>query len=525
MKHQATKALYRVLLLGLAGMLTLFASLPAAEAAPAPNSRTANAPIAVVLDRQPLKLASPPVLIAGKLMFPAKAFFDAAGVSFQAKNGQITAVRGSVQVQGKVGSAKAVKGKQTFVLPAPPIVQAGRTYVPAKFVALVLDKDVVYAAGAKTVTIGYSERQVLGFQKLLFEAARSGDAATVELMIGRGAEANKKLPTIFLDNTALDYALLFNRTEAARVLLEHGGTYAANRVFQVVLNGNAELMELLLAHGLDPDTTLGPPQEDKLLTTACGTIWSINPDNTETVIEPSAQIVKLLLDYGADPSMDDSLSRAVQAHSYEVIQLLLQHGADPYRPDSYGASAYERAQSEGIRSWLTLGANPAIPHLSIADAAGRPVLDGRLTIESGSSAYGRTDVHWSGSAAYFDVPDGDYGLTAVGRWGASYVLPDTELRVCERKADPGLLRLPALNVNAVIAKADGENGMLSINDRNGNLLTFVEVDGGKFGLFLPPGTYEVGRYVSPGGDVALTGDTSITIPENGGVQQLKLSKP
>ncbi|WP_219835046.1 copper amine oxidase N-terminal domain-containing protein [Paenibacillus sp. R14(2021)] len=518
----------RLAIYGIAGTMLLTSGMPAATAAPqAAAAAPAAAPISVILDRQPLKLAVPPVIIRGNLMFPAKAVFDALGIRFQMGAGGLVAVNGSTRVEGKLNSNKAVKGKQTFQLSSAPVIQDGRTYVAAKFVSLVLDKDVFYNSAKKQVTIGYTEAQMAGFQRLLFEAARSGDVATLEVMISRGVDVNKKLFSIFLDNTALDYAILFDHADAARVLLEHGATYDHQRVFQVLLHRNERLMDVLLAHGLNPNMPLDN-LSGSLLAVACGNIWSMNPDNSVTIIHPSVPIVTLLLDHGGDPSQDNSLSNAVQASSYEVIQLLLQHGAEPYRKDSLGNTPYEKARWGGISSWLTLGANPNIPHLSILDAKGKIITDGSISLQ----AVNQTDFNtyfyrWSGETAYLEVPDGDYKLLNVARWGSSYLFADTVIHIEQGKTTEPAIQLPEANVTFTIdnAGADQKSGFIDVQNEKGTMSTGVEVADGQFGLSLPPGTYKLGRYRLQQTEYELIGDTTITVSEDGEQQKLTVNIP
>src|SRR5689334_18088435 len=123
--YRASK-FYGVISFGIGGMLLLGAlGLPAVEAAPSSSVQTvkpaqSDAAIAVVLDRQPLKLSAPPILIQGNLMFPAKAIFDAVGIPFRIQTGHVYAGSGPAQIEGKLGSKYAVKGKQTILMPEPP---------------------------------------------------------------------------------------------------------------------------------------------------------------------------------------------------------------------------------------------------------------------------------------------------------------------------------------------------------------------------------------------------------------------
>ncbi|QHW31802.1 hypothetical protein GZH47_13780 [Paenibacillus rhizovicinus] len=547
MNHPKARPYYRLLSYGI-GSLMLIASLgqTVAEAAPQPavpqtqqtqqNQNASN--IAVILDRQPLPLTLPPILIHGSLMFPAKAFFQAVGVKFSIRNGHVTAVNGSIQVEGNLSSNKAAKGKQAVQMPAAPTIQNDRLYVPAKFVSLVMDKEVSYYAGGgkKTVTIGYNEGQMTGFRRLMFEAARNGDAKVIETMLSRGVGVNEKMRNEYGDNTALDYAVLTDHVEAAQVLLEHGGTFDTQRVFQLLVSQDAAMIELLLQHGIDPNMPLSN-LNGSLLSVACNEIGSMHPDGTETTIHPSPQIVKLLLDYGGDPLSDDSLTNAVQAGSRAVVQLLMQHGADPYRMDSMGSTPYQRAVIIGAVSWFTLDADTAgssgseqpegvhhIPIFSVLNEDGTPLMSGTIVVEGTSNpGFSRKEFNWKGEDINLDVPDGDYKVSTIMRVGAAYLPSGKRIQVDQGKATPSVYRLPALNVHVTIANAgdDQKHGFATLLNADGtNLLTYVEVEDGKFGLYLPPGTYKLSDYRVQASIYQLSGDTTITVSEKSGIQEL-----
>ncbi|MBM7567140.1 stalk domain-containing protein [Paenibacillus sacheonensis] len=533
-------SLSRAIAYGIGGMLLLGAlGLPAVEAAPSSSVQTvkpaqSDAEIAVVLDRQPLKLSAPPILVQGNLMFPAKAIFDAVGTALRIQTGHVYAGSGPAQIEGKLGSKYAVKGKQTIPMPAPPTLQNGRLYVPAKFVSLVLDKSIAYgtAGGKKTATIGYTEDQMHGFARLLFEAARNGDAAVIEKMLSRGVDVNVMLVKEYLQNTALDYAVLNDHAKAAKVLLEHGGTFDKQRTFQVLMSHNAQLMEELLKHGVDPNMQM-PNFNSSLLAVACNSIHSMNPDGTAAIIHPSPQLVKLLLDYGGDPTNDDSLTNAIQANSREIVQLLVRHGADPYREDSLGSTPYERAVMSGATSFFILdpdsgtAGNNLVPMLSVQYGDGKPVSEGTITMV-GTGSQGSIDksFFWQSEVVNLDVPDGEYRIPNIRRPGAVYLFPDKRLQVDRGTAFPLSIRLPELNVSVTIANA-GKNqtyGVAFLYNADGtNVLTAVEVVNGKIGMYLPPGTYRLTEYSAGDTVYKLSGDTVIAVTENGGRQDLAVT--
>ncbi len=514
-----------VLQLSLVGLVG-FSLITPAGAAPkaATNTQKAEQPITVLLDQQLLQLKTSPILIKGNLMLPAKAFFDQVGVRLSFEKGELTAVKGDLRVEGKLNSTKVVKGKQTFILPAAPVSVEGRLYIPMRFAALVLDKDITYDNSKRQVLIGYSKDQMLSFQRLLFQAAHNGDPDVVKLMIAKGVDVNLKLVNMYGDNTALDYAIISKRTDVVRILLEHGASFDPARSLMVIQDRNGQMLELLLAHGLDPNWKF---HGTSLLSYASGRIYSVATDRTETMISPSVQLVDLLLKYGADPSEDDSLMKAVNARNFDIIQALLRHGADPYRMDSMGSTPYERAKSEGITSWMELTPYQEIPKISIQKADGSPILEGTLNVIIKNGFQGNS-IHWSGEEAYLDLPLGEYWLSDIMLRGSSYMfLPDTKIILEEGKATPAVFKLPPTNVNGTIVGATKEqqNGYLYLAESSERYGMFIEVIDGKFSLSVPPGSYRTEEYRLADKTITLKGSTSFTVTEGGEVQQITLNMP
>lgn len=523
MNHRIRTASRHMLLAGSAAIILLTA-LPVSAAPRTLAKRQQQQkqqkarPITVVLDHMPLKLSAPPILQDGNLMFPAKAFFDAAGVHMQLVKGTISAVKGTVRVGGKLNSAKAVKGKQTFVLPAAPVIMDGRLYVPAKFCALVLDKQVIYDKANQIARIGFSLQQMHQFQVSLFEAARSGNTQVIQTMIDRGVDVNEKLLNVYLDNTALDYAILNNHTEAAKLLLANKGTYSIFRIWPVLEARNAELMKLLLDYGLDSNRKM-PNTNNTLLETASQSIYSMGPDGTETVIPPSVDIVNTLLEHGADPSEDLSLSFAVDSFSFDIVQTLIAHGADPYQTDQYGTSAYQRATINGIEKWLIPASANTLPTLTLQTADGTAVREGSLSyVLADNPNLLRKNARWRTSTIYLDTENESYRLRDVQVFGASYVLPkEAVFKVENGLVIPAVFKLPAFNVQGQLGQKEEQlGGLVTLLDNNNNLVTSVEANKGTFKLYLPPGDYHFGEYRAYNSSVPYTIDPStFTVTEGG----------
>jgi ankyrin repeat protein len=108
-----------------------------------------------------------------------------------------------------------------------------------------LDKD-------PTLAVSWSP---IGWSALHF-AAFSGDTASVELLLARGAEINTHSKNKFR-NSPLQVALLPGQYETARLLLERGADVLVRQgegfapIHEAALLGRQDLVDLLLAHGAE----------------------------------------------------------------------------------------------------------------------------------------------------------------------------------------------------------------------------------------------------------------------------------
>lgn len=514
----------RHLLVAASAFVLAIASPLSAAAAPTPatTSQQKETVITVELDRQLVPLKSSPVLLNGSVMLPAKELLDTVHASLRVDKNSITAALGSVTVKGALGSKTVWLGKQKIVLSTAPTTINGRLYVPARFISLVLNKSVTYDSSKKHVTIGYTKEQMSSFQKQLFDAAMSGNASAIETLIKRGVDVNLKLINYYGDNTALDYAILNNRTEAAATLLASGGQYDAVRVTQVIDAGNIELLRILLSNGLDPNFT---SNGSSLLSWASGIV---SYGNAGEVRQPDVEIVKLLLKYGADPTSDNSLYSAVYAQNYEIIQALLQYGADPYQATSFGTTPFEAASMNGTTKWLTPGASRTMASVSFVEADGAVIREGSLWIGN-SFGYLTNILHWTNASVYLDMADGEVPILAVARYGKAYLLPaGTKVNIDHGVATPATYRLPSLNVIGTLQGAESyqQNGLnrIAVKDAADNTVIDVEISNGQFRLYLPPGTYRL-EYPMIGSNVKPVGGGELVVPADGSVQQVTFEFP
>ncbi|HET6252393.1 MAG TPA: ankyrin repeat domain-containing protein [Tepidisphaeraceae bacterium] len=160
----------------------------------------------------------------------------------------------------------------------------------------------------------------------LSRAASSGDAESVKLLIGAGADIKK------LDShgrTPLFLAVEGNRPEAVKALLDAGADPATpdpgrrTPLDECAWNDNVEIARLLVDHGaaIDPGTNeLGALQS--------------------AAASDGRHVAQFLLDRGANVNAASksgditALMLAARDHSPALVQLFLAHGADPAMTDS-----------------------------------------------------------------------------------------------------------------------------------------------------------------------------------------------
>ncbi|RCI10929.1 hypothetical protein L249_5166 [Ophiocordyceps polyrhachis-furcata BCC 54312] len=162
----------------------------------------------------------------------------------------------------------------------------------------------------------------------LIGAARGGFVDTVRLLLARGDDVNAACKTV----TALTMAAYEGHREVVQVLLDHGASlregirYYGSPAHAAVLGDHADIIELLLAEGVDIETTAhcGKGMEECTLLQLAAS-------------SSNADIVDWLLDHGADPNAGaedldkhgvTALSRACKNdRSVDLVTLLIKAGA------------------------------------------------------------------------------------------------------------------------------------------------------------------------------------------------------
>jgi ankyrin repeat protein len=155
----------------------------------------------------------------------------------------------------------------------------------------------------------------------------AGDADAVRDELDGGADANARVD----DVTPLRCAVNHHQTQVVALLIDHGAR-ANNSTFveQAVRSGDVEIVRLLL--------DAGSPQGPALLEIAAGgrpvdLAPGFTPDATPVTPEEAAAITDLLLARGVDPNTTVSgptpLLWAAFNGRAAMVQLLLDHGAEP----------------------------------------------------------------------------------------------------------------------------------------------------------------------------------------------------
>jgi len=204
----------------------------------------------------------------------------------------------------------------------------------------------------------------------LMNAARAGDIGAVRHMLDLGAEPNQKTS---LGKTAIMLAAAGGFTDIVKLLANRGAdvgardSYGTTAIIAAATAGHAQTTAMLLDYGADPtfkDSSGGSAlsnatlfgQKDVVLT-----ILDKTPDLPKDVTEEllllagglgHKEITLALLKYGVNIDARGVKNRtplmaAVAFNKTEIVKLLIDHGADTNAKDSDGNSVIQLAQNKG----------------------------------------------------------------------------------------------------------------------------------------------------------------------------------
>jgi Copper amine oxidase N-terminal domain len=115
--------------------------------------------VTVVVDGRPVQFDQPPVVQAGRVFVPLRGVFERLGASVVYSNGQINATAHGTSVSLTIGSLQATVGGRRETLDVAPFLVGERTLVPLRFVASALGANVNWNDSTSTVTITGGNRQ------------------------------------------------------------------------------------------------------------------------------------------------------------------------------------------------------------------------------------------------------------------------------------------------------------------------------------------------------------------------------
>ncbi len=111
--------------------------------------------IRIVVDGQAVVFDQPPMALGGRVLVPLRGVFEQLGavVQWEPSTNTVTAERDGTTVQLVIGLREASVDGRPIQLDVPPMVVAGRTLVPLRFVSESLGASVDWDAGTRTVFI------------------------------------------------------------------------------------------------------------------------------------------------------------------------------------------------------------------------------------------------------------------------------------------------------------------------------------------------------------------------------------
>ncbi len=172
------------------------------------------------------------------------------------------------------------------------------------------------------------------------ETTEEADLATVKLLLSYKPDIPAMEKAY---GSVLWHAILSGRASIVSELLKAGASVKANDAgdyFPPLIAATTavdkdgkrlpSMVELLLKSGADAnDCNCDASQDYTPLENASRTMYDEDEYGESVAYDPDPAVVKLLLQYGADPKRDHSLYEAVGAGSLEIAKLLLAAGADP----------------------------------------------------------------------------------------------------------------------------------------------------------------------------------------------------
>lgn len=186
----------------------------------------------------------------------------------------------------------------------------------------------------------------------LYVAAERGQVSVVQRLIDRGADIGLKGRS---GTSPLAVAAFAGRNQVVGILLAHGADGRAADdtgkppIVYAAASGSPDIVRQLLAQDIDINARYA---NDLTLL-----MWAAGPD--QAVAEAQAlEVVSYLVDAGAHVDDRDDRGRtalmtAAEGNHADIVRLLLSHGADPSLRDKAGKSAADLTTLSALREELT----------------------------------------------------------------------------------------------------------------------------------------------------------------------------
>ncbi len=120
----------------------------------APFSLAADAQsVTVVVNGETMNFAQPPIVRAGRVFVPLRGVFERLGASVVYSSGQINATANGRSISLTIGSTAATVDGQSATIDVAPFIVGATTFVPLRFISQALGASVNWDDSTSTVTI------------------------------------------------------------------------------------------------------------------------------------------------------------------------------------------------------------------------------------------------------------------------------------------------------------------------------------------------------------------------------------
>ncbi len=109
--------------------------------------------VTVIVDGETMNFAAPPIVRAGRVFVPLRGVFERLGASVVYSSGQINATAAGRSISLSIGSTQATVDGQPQSIDVAPFIVGATTFVPLRFISQALGASVNWNDSTSTVTI------------------------------------------------------------------------------------------------------------------------------------------------------------------------------------------------------------------------------------------------------------------------------------------------------------------------------------------------------------------------------------